>query len=169
MNYILMQSRLVFCWSSPQSTYIFSTEHAVSDVFRTFDPPPPPSTQWVCSSPAPKAGAAGGYTLGGGGSIFRNTSDIGLASYSIIPLRSSLTLPSCVNSSQLSRVLWSTYVNNNSYLQFVCLFTYRNHLLFPPPARHLFPLSCSQQDTIPPPPPHFPLLVNELSSSTYNR
>jgi hypothetical protein len=68
------------------------TEHrAVSGVFRTtnyWPPVPHPlSTQRVCPTPAPKAGR---YTLagrwGGGGSIFRKTPDIGLASYSIIPL-----------------------------------------------------------------------------------
>jgi hypothetical protein len=45
------------------------------------------TVQRVCPPPALKAG----YTLagrwGGGGSIFRKTPDIGLASYSIIPLR----------------------------------------------------------------------------------
>ncbi len=52
--------------------------------------PYPRSTQRVCSPPGPKAG---GYTLagrcrwGGGGSVFWKTPDIGLASYSIIPLR----------------------------------------------------------------------------------
>ncbi len=60
----------------------------MSGVFRTIDPSPPLHPASV-SPPAPKAG--GGYTLarrwGGGGSIFRKTPDIGLASYSIIPLR----------------------------------------------------------------------------------
>ncbi len=49
---------------------------AVSGVFRTIDPQPP-------LHPRTKGG-------GGGGSIFRKTPDIGLASYSIIPLRSRL-------------------------------------------------------------------------------
>ncbi len=60
---------------------------AVSGVFRTIDPPPPLHQARV-SSPATKAG---GYTLAravrGWGSIFRKTPDIGLASYSLIPLR----------------------------------------------------------------------------------
>ncbi len=63
---------------------------AVSGVFRTIDPPPLLHPASV-SSPRTKGG---GYTLagrggdgGGGGSIFRKTPDIGLASYSIIPLR----------------------------------------------------------------------------------
>ncbi len=59
---------------------------AVSGVFRTIEPPPLLHPVSV-SSPAP----GGGYTLagrwGGGGSIFQKTPDIGLASYSIIPLR----------------------------------------------------------------------------------
>ncbi len=60
---------------------------AVSGVFRTIDPPPPLHPASV-SSPRTKGG---GYTLarrsGGGGSKFRKTPRIGLASYSIIPLR----------------------------------------------------------------------------------
>jgi hypothetical protein len=60
---------------------------AVSDVFLTIDPPPPLHPASV-SSPRTRGG---GYTLarqwGGGGSIFQKTPDIGLASYSIIPLR----------------------------------------------------------------------------------
>ncbi len=55
---------------------------AVSGVFRTLTPHPL-STQRVCFPPAPKAG---GYTLARR-LIFRKTPDIGLASYSIIPLR----------------------------------------------------------------------------------
>ncbi len=60
---------------------------AVSCVFRTINSPPPLHPSSV-SSPRTKGG---GFTLagrwGGGGSIFRKTPDIGLASYSIIPLR----------------------------------------------------------------------------------
>jgi hypothetical protein len=55
----------------------------VSGVFLTIDPPPPLHPASV-SSPAPKAGDTHSP---GGGSIFRKTPDIGLAS--IIPLRSS--------------------------------------------------------------------------------
>ncbi len=47
-------------------------------------PPTPLSTQRVCPPPAPKAG---GHSPGGGGSIYWKTTDIGLASYSIISLR----------------------------------------------------------------------------------
>ncbi len=61
---------------------------SVSGVFRTIDPPSPLHPASV-SSPAPKAGCT--HSLGGeevhGGSIFQKTPDIGLASYSIIPLR----------------------------------------------------------------------------------
>ncbi len=55
---------------------------AVSGVFQTIDPPPhlhPAS----CPPPAPKAGGVHtGWAVRGWGSIFRNTPDIGLASYS---------------------------------------------------------------------------------------
>jgi hypothetical protein len=61
------------------STKYLHTYRAVSGVFQNIDPPPtsPPSE---CFLPAP-----GGE--GGGGSIFWKTPDIGLASYSIISLR----------------------------------------------------------------------------------
>jgi hypothetical protein len=86
---------------------------AVSGVFRTIDPPPPLHPASV-SSPAPKAG---GYTLverwGGGGSIFRKTPDIKLASYSIIPLRAKL---SHVKSKTPSiEICWCT-ANNFRYM-----------------------------------------------------
>ncbi len=62
---------------------------AVSSVFRTIDPHPL-STQRVCPPPAPKAGG-GVHTRqavrGWGGSTFRKTPDVGLASFCIIPLR----------------------------------------------------------------------------------
>ncbi len=84
----------VHCFPSSccsQSTYIYTVYRAGSGVFRTTVLNPHPlSTQRVCPTTAPKAG---GYTLagrwGGGGSIFRKTPDIGLASYSTIPLRCS--------------------------------------------------------------------------------
>ncbi len=58
---------------------------AVSGVFQTIDPlPPPPSV----SSPRTKGYTLAGWWGGGVGSICRKTPDIGLASYSIIPLRS---------------------------------------------------------------------------------
>ncbi len=59
----------------------------MSGVFQNIDPPTPHSTKRVCPLPAPKAR---GYTLAGrwrGGG--RKTPDIGLDSYSIIPLRPS--------------------------------------------------------------------------------
>ncbi len=64
-----------------QSTYI---DRVQSSVWRlpNYWPPTPLSTQRVCPPPAPKTGR-----WGGGGSIFWKTPDIGLVSYSIIPLR----------------------------------------------------------------------------------
>ncbi len=62
---------------------------SVSGVFRTIDSPPPLHPASV-SSTRTKGGGGVGYTLawrwGGGGSIFRKTPDIGLASYSIMLL-----------------------------------------------------------------------------------
>ncbi len=53
--------------------------------------PSTPSTPSECVLPPHQRRGGGGYTLarwwGGGGSIFWKTPDIGLASYSIIPLR----------------------------------------------------------------------------------
>ncbi len=76
----------VWIYSYTQSTYIYRYR-AVSVVFRTIDPPPP-----LLPARAPKAWGGGGtHSPGGegvGGSIFRKTPGIGLASYSIIPLRS---------------------------------------------------------------------------------
>ncbi len=64
----------------------------MSGVFQNIDPPPPLHPASV-SSPRTKGGG-GGYTLAGrrgrGGSIFWKTPDIGLAFYSIIPLRINL-------------------------------------------------------------------------------
>jgi hypothetical protein len=54
--------------------------------------PHPLSTQGVCPPLTPKAGGSHSpddEMVGGGGSIVRKTPDIGLASYSIIPLRAS--------------------------------------------------------------------------------
>jgi hypothetical protein len=59
-----------------------------SGVFRIIDPPPPLPLASV-SSLAPKAGGThspDGEGVGGGGSIFLKTPDIGLVSHSIIPL-----------------------------------------------------------------------------------
>ncbi len=78
-------------WSNHKVlTYI--EYRALSGVFRTNDPPPHPlSTQRLCPPPTPKAGgdthrAVRGWG-GGNISVFWKTADIGLASYSIIPLR----------------------------------------------------------------------------------
>ncbi len=74
-----------------QSTYLYRDieYRAVSGVFRNIDPQPPLHPAIVSSPRTQRRG--GGYTFsgrwGGGGSIFRKTPDIGLASYSIIPLR----------------------------------------------------------------------------------
>ncbi len=61
----------------------------MSVVFRTIDPPPPsPPSEYVLS-PHQRGGdthSPGGEGVGGG-SIFRKTPDIGLASYNKIPLR----------------------------------------------------------------------------------
>ncbi len=67
----------------PQSTYICRVQSCVWRLPKYW-PPTPLSTQRVCPLPAPKAG---GHSPGGGGSIFWKTTDIGLASYSIISLR----------------------------------------------------------------------------------
>ncbi len=57
----------------------------MSGVFRTTEVTPHPlSTQRVYPTPAPRTPRGG---EGVGGSIFWKTPDIGLASYSIIPLR----------------------------------------------------------------------------------
>ncbi len=73
----------------PQSTYIFKVRCLASSKILTPNPPLHPAS---VSSPRTKGG---GYTLagrwGGGGSIFWKTPDIGLASYSLIPLRGQQT------------------------------------------------------------------------------
>ncbi len=60
----------------------------MSGVFRAIEAPAP-SQHRECVLPPHqrRGGGGGGYTLAGRGSIFRKTPDIGLASYSIIPLR----------------------------------------------------------------------------------
>jgi hypothetical protein len=61
---------------------------AVSGVFRTIDPPPPfPPSECVLPPHLRRRGTHSPGGKGVGGSIFRKTPDIGLASYSIIPLR----------------------------------------------------------------------------------
>jgi hypothetical protein len=74
---------------------------AVFGVFRTIDPsippPQPPQPPLHPASVSSRRTKGGGYTThspggeGVGGSIFRKTPDIGLASYSIISLRLGLT------------------------------------------------------------------------------
>ncbi len=70
----------------------YKEHRAVSGVFLTIDPPPPLHPASV-SSPRTKGGGGGthspGGVGGGGGGVNINgkTLDIGLASYSIIPLR----------------------------------------------------------------------------------
>ncbi len=89
-------SFLTHCIPVKSSSHKVLTEYrAVSGVFRTIDPPPPLHPASV-SSPRPKG--VGVHTRRavrgwGGGSIFRKTPDIGLASYIIIPLR---FIPKCV-------------------------------------------------------------------------
>jgi hypothetical protein len=70
-------------WYALQSTFICRVQNSVC-VFQNIDPTPP-LPQRVC--PPPAFGAGGGHTRR---SIFWKTPDIGLASYSIIPLRYAL-------------------------------------------------------------------------------
>ncbi len=66
----------------PQSTYICRVQSCVSRLPKYW-PPTPLSTQRVCPLPAPKAGGTHSPGVeGGGGSVFWETRDIGLASYS---------------------------------------------------------------------------------------
>ncbi len=79
--------------SRPQSTNIYRVQ---SSVWRlpNYWPPTPLFTQGVCPLSAPKAGG-GAHTCRAvrGGGVNRKTPDIGLASYSVIPLRSRPILP----------------------------------------------------------------------------
>ncbi len=84
-----LRCRIYISVHHKELTYI--EYRAVSGVFGTIDPPPPLHPSSV-SSPPPKARSPGGDGLGGGGgggSIFWKMPDIGLASYSIVPLRCS--------------------------------------------------------------------------------
>jgi hypothetical protein len=65
---------------------------AVSGVFRTIDPPLPLHPASVSSPRTKGRGVHTRRAVRGGGSIFRKTPDIGLVSYSIIPLRCSATM-----------------------------------------------------------------------------
>jgi hypothetical protein len=67
-----------------KSTYINRDQ---SSVFRTIDPQPPPHPASVSSPCTKGVGVHTRRAVRGWGSIFRKTPDIGLASYSIIPLR----------------------------------------------------------------------------------
>ncbi len=73
--------------AGPQRTYIYRVQSSVWRLPNYWPPTPSPPSECVLP-PVPKPV---GYTLtgrwGGGGSIFQKTPDIGLASYSIIPLR----------------------------------------------------------------------------------
>ncbi len=61
----------------------------MSGVFQNIDPPPPSQPSECVLSPHPRRGVHTRRAMRGvGGSIFWKTSDIGLASYSIISLRS---------------------------------------------------------------------------------
>jgi hypothetical protein len=79
--------------SDPPTKYLhmYSTELCLASS-KILTPPTPLSTHWVCPPPIPKAGR-GVHTrraVRGWGSIFWKTPDIGLASYSIISLRTHL-------------------------------------------------------------------------------
>ncbi len=76
-------------YSLPQSTYIYRVQSVVWRLpnYRTIDPPPPlhPASVYLPLTKG-RRGGGGTHSPGGEGSIFRQTPDIGLASYSIIPL-----------------------------------------------------------------------------------
>ncbi len=76
-------------------TYIYRVQSSVWRLPNYW--PPTPSTPSECVLPPHQRRGGGGYTLAGryrgGGSIVRKTPDFGLASYSIIPLRSLVYLP----------------------------------------------------------------------------
>jgi hypothetical protein len=79
-------------WYESQSTYICRVQSSVWRLPKYW-PPTPLSTKRVCPPPAPEAGGThspGGKGVGGG-SIFRKTPCIGLASFSINPLRYELS------------------------------------------------------------------------------
>ena len=94
-------------WSTPQITYICRVQSSVYRLPNYWPPTPSPPSECVLP---PHQSWGGGYTLaerwGGGGSIFRKTPDIGLASYSIIPLRSTSSNSSVFLLSSASVVQW---------------------------------------------------------------
>ncbi len=101
-------------------TYI--ENRAVSGIFRTIDPPPPSPPSECVLPPHQRRGI---HTLaglwGGGGSIFRKTPDIGLASYSItiIPLRPR----ACIKNVGLNiHTLNVTEKNDNLPIHYICSF-----------------------------------------------
>ncbi len=74
----------------PQSTYICRVHSSVWRLPKHWPPTPSPPSECVLPPPQRQGGRRVHYTLAerrGGGSIFWKTPDIGLASYSLIPLR----------------------------------------------------------------------------------
>jgi hypothetical protein len=100
-------------YGHPQSTYIYRVQSQVSGVFRTIDPTPP---LHPASVSFPRTNARGGtHSPGGEGageSIFRKTPDIGLASYSIIPLRGHLSTDTCCTGLRKTSLCWSRWILN---------------------------------------------------------
>jgi hypothetical protein len=98
-----MLRSIILCqtfWSLSCDPLTYVEYRAVSGVFQNIDPPPPlhpASVSSPCSkgwgyTDSPGGEGVGGSIFGrrqawGGGAIFWKTPDIGLASYSIIPLR----------------------------------------------------------------------------------
>ncbi len=82
----LAESNSAYSETVLHKVLIYIEYRAVSGVFRTIDPPTPsPPSECVIPPQQRRGGTPGRW--GGGGLIFRKTPDIGLASYSIIPLR----------------------------------------------------------------------------------
>ncbi len=70
-----------------QNTYIYRTERSVWRLPNYWPPTPSPPSECVLPPHQRRGDTHSPGGEGVGGSIFRKTSDIGLASYSIIPLR----------------------------------------------------------------------------------
>jgi hypothetical protein len=80
-----------------QSTYIYRVQSSVLHLPNYWPPiPSPPSECVLPPSHQRRRGTHSPGGKGGGGSIFRKTPDIGLASYNIIPLRIYSTCLFCV-------------------------------------------------------------------------